>query len=148
MQRLDELLSRGGGFNYKLPGGMVFAPSYVQAGLIVFLIFLLILTLGQLRKRFIGWHVSGIMPGVLFGFVIALIIEGLFIIGGRSVITELLGWENAPKPIANVLDAGRGRLVRVLGVSDGENKEEIVGGYERLDEAEQKAVRAIICGGE
>ena len=40
------------------------------------------------------------------------------LIGGRTLLTEILGWKNAPKPMANVLQAGRLRLVDVLGVSD------------------------------
>ena len=104
--------------NYKLPGGLVFAPSYLQAGLMVVMIFLLVLTIGQLRKRYLGWHISGIMPGLTFGFVIALILEGILIIGGRTIVTGGLGWENAPKPISKVLEAGRARAVDVLGVTE------------------------------
>ncbi len=101
-----------------LPGGHIFQFSYFQALAMAGLIFLLILVMGQLRHRFAHWQMGGIMPGVAFGFAIALVLEGIFIIGGRTIITELLGWKDAPKPIVNVLDVGRTRLVNVLGVVD------------------------------
>lgn len=139
--------------NYKLPGGLVFAPSYLQAGLMVLMIFLLILTLGQLRKRFLGWHISGIMPGLTFGFAIALILEGILVIGGRTIVTELLGWKSAPKPLVKVLDAGRARAVTVLGVTDpvpvsnamGQSKELIISSFENLNDSQQEEIRQVIC---
>jgi hypothetical protein len=107
-----------GSFSLPLPGGISFQPTYIQAAAIVFLLFLLILMLGQLRHRMINWEMSGIMPGIAIGFAIALILEGIVIVGGRTIITEVMGWKNAPKPLANVLDAGRSELVKVLGVTD------------------------------
>lgn len=101
----------------KLPGGFVFEPSYLQAGLVVILIFFLIYTLGHLRHTYVDWSVKGILPGLTFGFVLAIILEGLFLVGGKTLFTEILGWKDAPKPISNVLDAGRTKLVDVLGVS-------------------------------
>jgi len=102
---------------FSLPGGLIFQLSYFQAVAMAALIFLLILMMGQLRHRFTHWQIGGIMPGVAFGFAMALVLEGIFIVGGRTVITELLGWKSAPKPIVNVLDAGRNQLVDVLGVT-------------------------------
>jgi len=140
--------------SFPLPGGFVFAPSYFQAIAIVVLIFLLILTLGQLRKRYFGWHISGILPGVMFGFSIALIIEGLLIVGGRTILTEILGWKSAPKPIVNVLDAGRNQLVDVLGVSSeipslNAAVKPTIGGimdqYSKLGIDEQDGLRSIVC---
>ncbi len=137
-----------------LPGGLVFSLSYLQAGAMVILIFFLILTLGQLRHRLVNWKMGGIMPGVYIGFALALILEGIFIVSGRTIVTELIGWESAPKPIVNVLDAGRDRLVRVLGVAEEIPSSYAEGGptiggimkeYEDLSESEQESLQSIIC---
>ena len=82
----------------------------------VILIFLLIFTLGHLRHTYVDWSVKGIMPGLTFGFVLAILVEGLFLIGGKTLFTEIIGWKTAPKPISNVLDASREKIVDVLGV--------------------------------
>jgi len=103
-----------------LPGGFIFAPTLFQAIAVVILIFLLILTLGQLRRRYANWRISGILPGILFGFILALIIEALLVISGKTVFTEIMGWKSAPKPISNVLDAGQNKLKKTLGVSTGD----------------------------
>jgi hypothetical protein len=104
--------------DYPLPKGFSFQFSYFQAGLTVLMLFLLILTLGQLRHRFVHWHMGGMIPGVFFGFMIAIFLEGIFIVGGKTVLTEVLGWRSAPKPLANFLDAGRNQMINVLGASD------------------------------
>ncbi len=137
-----------------LPGGLVFSVSYLQAGAMVILIFFLILTLGQLRHRLVNWKMGGIMPGVYIGFALALIMEGIFIVSGRTILTELIGWESAPKPIVNVLDAGRDRLIRVLGVAEeipssyAEGVPTISGimkEYEGLSEFEKESLQSMIC---
>lgn len=139
---------------YPLPRGYVFAPTYLQAMAMAGLIFLLVLMLGQLRRRFVGWTLGGVMPGVAFGFALALILEGIFVVGGRTIVTELVGWKSAPKPIVNVLDAGRSRLVKVLGVdsevptstaAEKPTMERVVGEYESLMLEEQEDVREMIC---
>ncbi len=101
--------------DYVLPGGLLFSPNLLMAILTVFLIFLLIMTFASLRHRYLGWHIKGILPGLSFGFILALILEGFLLLGGRTVLTEIIGWENAPKPVAVALDAGRNQLVKVLG---------------------------------
>jgi len=137
-----------------LPGGFIFSPTYLQAGLIVFLLFLLVLTLGQLRHRFNQWTFKGAMPGIGFGFAIAIILEGIFIVGGKTLLTEILGWKNAPKPISNVLDTSRSQLVNVLGVSDpidsayanmNVNPETVVTLYQSLTDKQAQSVKGIIC---
>ncbi len=101
-----------------LPGGFTFEPSYLTAGAIVLLIFLLILTLGQLRHRFLDWHIKGFLPGILFGVILTLIVEGFALVGGHTIITSVLGWKNAPKPLSVALDSGRKELADVLGVKE------------------------------
>lgn len=101
-------------FQFNL-GKYTIPVPYWEAIAIVFLIFLLIITLAQMRKHYVDWSLKGGVVGIFFGFLLALLLEGFLLIGGRTVITELLGWENAPKPISRVLDAGKLKLVQVLG---------------------------------
>jgi len=39
-----------------------------------------------------------------------LILEGFLLVGGKTVLLDLLGWKNAPKPISIILDSGRNNL--------------------------------------
>lgn len=135
-------------------GNLTFAPSYLQAAAIVGLLFLLVLTLAQIRQRFVHWSMKGSLVGLFFGFLLALILEGFLIIGGKTAVTEILGWKNAPKPVTVALEKGRGKLVNVLGVSD-----EIPSSYassdatandaiemlQSLNPDEMKKVRNVIC---
>jgi len=69
------------------------------------------------------------------------------------VVTEILGWKSAPKPILNVLEAGRNKMVSVLGVSDeikqsqasGLTPSKIIELYQSISPKEQQAVRYQIC---
>jgi len=97
-------------------GKFSFSPSYLQAGLIILLLFVLILTLAQMRRHFFSWSIKGAVFGLFMGFLLALILEGFLVIGGRTAVTEVLGWKNAPKPIQIALDKGQERLVKVLGI--------------------------------
>ena len=109
----------GKGFQFNL-GNLEISTSYVQAGLLIFLLFLLVLSLAQFRRHLLTWSIKGALFGVFFGFLLALIFEGFLIIGGKTAITEIIGWKSAPKPLLNVLEAGRSRLVDVLGVTTAE----------------------------
>jgi hypothetical protein len=142
-QTSGKLFQTIGSFN--LPGGLVFSPSYLQAGLIVLCLFLLILTFAMLKHRYIHWTIKGIMPGVTLGFVLALFIEAMLVVSGRTVFTELVGWKNAPKPISNVLEASRSRLIDVLGISDVPKVEELMQSYENLEKSEQDSLQELIC---
>ena len=151
-------------FPVNLPGGFVIEPNYLSAGAIVFLLFLLILTLGQLRHRLLHWHIKGFMPGIIFGIIITLIFEGFALVGGHTIITGILGWENAPKPISVALDSGRNQLANVLGVSDvsikapeclpaqagkNENTEitpkSVLSNYFKLDDTGRDTIQGQIC---
>lgn len=99
-------------------GKLSFPISYLQAAAIVFLIFILILLMAQFRRHFFDWSIKGAVFGIFFGFLLALILEGFLIIGGRTAITGVLGWKNAPAPISLALDAGRNKLIQVLGIKD------------------------------
>lgn len=135
-------------------GSFRFAPSVFQAAAIIFLLFILILSLAQLRRHFIDWSIKGSIFGIFLGFILALVLEGFLILGGRTVLTEIIGWKNAPKPIVNILDAGRKKLVEVLGISypipssfaDAvKSSNEILNDFRKLDVNEAQKVKAIIC---
>jgi hypothetical protein len=137
-----------------LPGGLIFAPSYLQAIAMVFLIFLLVLTLGQLRRKMVDWHFKGLIPGVAFGFLIALFLEGIMIVGGKTILTEIVGWKNAPKPIVAVLDAGRNKMVSVLGITDEipqslanepVSPDSVFSQFKSLSPEDQSSLKAIMC---
>lgn len=89
---------------------------YWQAGAVVFLLFLLVLTMANFRKHYVDWSLKGGVVGIFFGFLLALILEGFLLIGGKTALTEVLGWKNPPAPLAQVLDAGRSQLIQVLGI--------------------------------
>ena len=101
-------------FSFKV-GALTISPNYLEAGLVVFLIFALILAMARMHRLFINWSFKGAAMGVLLGFILAIIVEGFFVIGGSSILTSTLGWKNAPKPVQNVLDAGRAEFIKVLG---------------------------------
>lgn len=89
---------------------------YWQALAVVILLFVLILTFAQFRRHYIDWSLKGGIVGIFFGFLLALILEGFLLIGGKTALTEVLGWKNAPAPIQVALDSGRSKLIDVLGI--------------------------------
>lgn len=141
-----------GKFNFNLPNGFVFQPSYIQAALIVFLIFLLVLTLGSLRHRMNHWQMRGAIPGIMFGFTLALLIEGILLVTGGTIITKTLGWKNAPKPISVALDQGKAKLTDVLGTSseierhtENMSPEEVLQGISQLSPSEFDSIVKLVC---
>jgi uncharacterized membrane protein YhfC len=135
--------------------GYYIEPTYWQAGAIVFLIFLLILTLARLRYIYVEWHFSRQNLSFLFyGFLLALIMEGFFLISGRTLFTQLLGWKNAPKPIGTALDLGREKLVDVLGsqskipssvASEKPTPKSLITVFQSLSEDDKEEARSQIC---
>lgn len=150
--KISEFLNRGLGV-YELRGIEV-APTYWQAGAIVFLVFLLILTLARLRFLYVHWSMGKPSLSMIFwGFLLAIILEGLLFIGGKSFLTLIFGWENVPKPISTVLNLGRERLVKVLG-SASETKyvrdnnpsfQSVIEDYQILNPSEAEEVKKFIC---
>lgn len=135
-------------------GGVNFSPSVYEALVIVFLLFVLVLSLARLRHLFIKWSFSAWPAFFFLGLLFALIIEGFLMIGGRTFFTVILGWRNAPKPILSVLDSGREKLVDVLGVKSEIpesvakqtiSKESVVSDYQSLSPNEAQKVRLQIC---
>lgn len=149
----DVIIAATNPINTYTIGGLEFRIEVWMAIVVVFLIFLLILTFARLRHVYVGWSFKGFFPAMIFGFLLTLIVEGLMIVSGRTLLTEILGIENAPKPISTALDEGKAKLVEVLGESDvvilDENinisYENVVDGYELLSPSEKEQVELMIC---
>ena len=143
----------GNSFQFNL-GNLNLSTSYIQAGAIILLLFLLVLSLAQFRRHLLSWSLKGALFGLFFGFLLAFIIEGFLVVGGRTAITEIAGWKNAPQPIQTVLDAGRSKLVQVLGVTEevppsvakeNPTAEDAINIFQSLDPSESTKVRQMIC---
>lgn len=137
--------------------GLIFTPNYLHAAVVVFLIFVLILTLARLRRMYVNWSLRGSLTMIAFGFILAIIAEGFLILGGRTIFTELLGWENPPKPVETALDKGRERLVNTLGVNqeipisiaeEPVTAEKAMSVYQSLPEEEAEEFKQILCSPE
>ncbi len=135
--------------------GWEIEPTIWQALAIVFLLFLLVLTLARLRYLYIHWNLSKTSLSFLFyGFLLALILEGFLIISGRSFLIELLGWKNPPKPVSTALDIGRTKLINVLGEQDeipvslidtNPSFQSVVGDYKNLSTEDAQLVKEYFC---
>lgn len=135
-------------------GGISFAPSYIKVVTIIVLLFLLVVSLAGIRKHFVKWSMKGGLIGLFFGFLLALLLEGFLLIGGKTAITEVLGWRNAPKPIKTALDLGRDKLISVLGITDEipysnafetPTATEAIEILQSLNPDDIKKIKAIIC---
>ena len=131
-----------------------FLASQWKAVAIVGLLFLLLLTLAQVRRHFIDWSVKGALFGIFIGFLLALFLEGFLVIVGKTALTEVMGWKNAPRPLQAALDAGRARLVNVLGLTDeipqsfaetNPTADDAVMILQSLDPSDIKKVKSLIC---
>jgi hypothetical protein len=147
--------------NVKLPGFLVktfsfnvgkleISPTVWQAAAIVFLLFLLVLTLARLRHMYVNWSIKGFVPTLLIGFFLAIIFEALLVMGGKTLFIEILGWENAPKPIRTALESSRMQLVQVLDETDSfkdlkMSTNDVVGYYNKLNSDEKQSVHEQIC---
>ncbi len=136
-----------------LPQGLVFEPNWIHAGLIVLLLFLMVVMFGRMRHLYVGWSIKGVLPGVAFGFGLALILEALFVIAGRTVVTELIGWKNPPKPVSVAIDFGRDRLTQTLGATaeipsgaaSGETVEALAGQIGKLTPVQREELESYVC---
>lgn len=122
---------------------------------LVLLAFMLLFTIARVRYLYVHWNLSRTSLSFLFyGFLFALIFEGIMILSGRTLFTEILGWENAPKPISTILDSGREKLVDVLGVTEEipssyaqepPTFQSVMGDYENLSVEDQESIKNFIC---
>ena len=141
MEKTLSLISRT--FTLNL-GKFQIEPTIWQAVTIVFLIFLLLLTLARVRYLYVNWSLGQSAIAMLFwGFLLAIIFEGFLLISGRTLLTEVLGWQNAPKPVSTLLEVGRGRLVNVLGKST--TWQAVVEDYRSLNIEDANEAVNIIC---
>lgn len=140
-------------FNLNLGKSSIPVP-YWQAVAIVFLLFILVITMASYRKHYVDWSLKGGVFGIFFGFLLALILEGFLLIGGKTVLIEVLGWQNPPAPIAQALDAGRNQLLKVLGaqtqipanlIKDNATVKNAVETIQSLNPADLKTIKNIIC---
>lgn len=146
-----QFLSKRLDFNI---GKFSISPSYVQAGAILVLVFILLVSMANLRRHFLNWSVKGSIFGIFWGFILALILEGFLIIGGKTVLTEVVGWKDAPKPLLNLLDKGREKLVDVLGVTapisvsnaqKQKTSQDLLNEFRKLNISEAQKVKSAIC---
>ncbi len=98
-------------------GGVSFEPQLWQAVAIVVLLFLLVLTIAQMRRHYLNWSFKGATFGIALGFFLAIIIEGFFLLAGNTFLTGVLGWKNAPRALQTVLDSGNEKLRQTLDAS-------------------------------
>lgn len=126
--------------------GYSIPATYVQAGAIIILVFLLIISLAQFRQHFVKWSLKGGVVGLFFGFLLTIILEGFLLVSGHTILTSTLGWTNAPKPFSTALDLGKEKLINVLGEKTEERKSQnIIEDLQFLSPVEIKKVKSIIC---
>lgn len=100
-------------FSFKI-GNLTISPNYLTAFFILLLLFMLVFTMARMHHMFIKWSFKGSVVGVLIGFILALIVEGFFIVGGSTILTATFGWKTAPKPIAKMLDESKTKLEKYV----------------------------------
>lgn len=121
-------------------------PIYIQAGLIVILLFLLVLSIAQYRHHFVKGSLKGGVAGLFFGIIFTLIIEGFLLTNGSTILTTVFKWKNAPKPLSTVLDLGKDKLTKVLGEeSTNQSSKDVITIMQSLNPDEIKRIKAIIC---
>lgn len=140
-------------FNFNFRGMSIPIP-YIQAAAVIVLLFILLLMMARFRRHYVDWSLKGAVFGVFFGFLLALILEGFLIIGGKTALTEVVGWKNAPKPIEVALDKGREKLIQVLGINsqipnsyakEGSTVQGALMTIQSLNPADLKKVKTILC---
>jgi len=150
---ISNLSSLQGSFNVPV-GKFTLSVSYLEVGVVIFLIFLLITMMAQFRRHFVDWSLKGAVFGVFFGFLLALLMEGFLIIGGKTALTSVLGWKNAPVPLQAALDAGRGQLIQVLGIQtqipsslakENVSVQSAIETFQNLNPADTQKVKNLIC---
>lgn len=141
-------------FNFKL-GSVNFTATYWQAAAVVGLVFLLFLTIARIRYLYVHWSLGKNAIAFLFwGFLLTIIVEAFFIIGGRTLFTEILGWKNPPKAVSTALDFSRDKVISVLGVTEEipesfadspPEPEDLVELFENMTSEEKEQVQSSIC---
>ena len=123
-----------------------FAPTYVQAGAVIVLLFLLVISLAQFRHHFVKWSLKGGWIGLFFGVLLTLIVEGFLLVNGHTALTSLLGWKTAPKPISTALDLGKEKLTDTLELEiKNPTSKDVITTMQSLNPDEIRKIKAIIC---
>jgi hypothetical protein len=127
-------------------GGLAMSESWVKVAIIIGLVFLLLLVVAKMTRGYMSWYTNFWWLWTGLGFLLAIVVEGFFLLSGGTVFTSVLGWEGAPKPIQAVLSQGRERLKEVLEENaPTPTTESVLDEYELLDEASSAKVQAQIC---
>ncbi len=63
-----------------------------------------------------SWSLYGAWVWIVIGFMLALVLEGFLLIGGRTILTGLLGWKTAPPLIQNILNTGHTKLLDAMNI--------------------------------
>ncbi len=149
MELLYELLAKTVDVNF---WGKVIPVPYIEVSVILVLLFLLVLTMAQYRHHTVHYSFKGAGFGILFGFMLALTLEGFLLVKGSTAITALLGWKNAPKPLSVALDSGRNKLTEVLGIQDAANSivkasvpQEAIKVFQSLTPQDREKIKSLIC---
>lgn len=139
-----------------LPNGAEISYNRLEVVMVVVLLFVLVLTFGQLRHRLVHWHMKGIVPGVALGMIITLIIQGALLMLGGNLLKNALGWQGAPRPVAVAIETGKEKLVEVLSDTDeiiietsDDRQKATIGGimesYGDLTSEEQISLQSLVC---
>ena len=91
-----------------------FSTNDSKAILVVVLIFFVLLLLAKMSRSYIEWYSTGWFIWLFLGFFLAVFIEGILLVGGKTIFTEVLRMQSAPRPIQNFIDSSRINLTRVL----------------------------------
>ena len=127
-------------------GSLSVSPSLVKAGVIVVLVFILLLVMAKMTRRYMSWYTNGWWVWAILGFLFAVILDGFFVISGSTLFTSVLGWKSAPKPIQTILEGSRQSLTNVLGESKvAPSSDSIISDFETLDSESASKVRAKVC---
>lgn len=124
---------------------LYFSKNYLQAGAIIVLIFLLVISLAQFRHHFVKWSIKGGLVGLFFGILLTLILEGFLLVSGHTILTSVFGWKNPPKPFSTALDLGKEKLTNTLGVITEPSSKDIISNMQSLNPDEIRKIKAIIC---
>lgn len=139
-----------------LPGFLIQSVQENQflAAAVALLVFLFFVAVALLRHQSMKDSIKTTSSGILIGFLFAIVVEGFLVLSGRTFITEMLAWENPPKPIAGVINKGRERLTNVLGTSveidstnadSGPTIQSVIEDYLSLPPDQADQIKASIC---
>jgi hypothetical protein len=123
------------------------SPTYWQALTIIILLFLLTFSLARIRYLYVHWSLGkSAVSMLIWGFLLAVILEGFLIVSGKSLLIAVFGWDDAPKPIGPALDVGREKLIDVLGSSQAtESAKLLFEETKKLDDKEIEEFRKLFC---